>query len=374
MLLSSDECSSMQAVELSAGSTSIAHDCWTGWGRVAVPREVQVYTDGSFDAYTKPHPTSAWAVTIGDRWLDNNFAGLPTDEQLITTAEVGGAAMLGASIAVTRGVYPAELLAIARALAAFPLACSLRIHSDSQASIAGIRAYSRQINIRQRLRMAARPLLQLIHHQIGQRAAAGASVQLEHVRAYSTSADIHSVGNRLSDYKANTACKRPQSATPSTLHELPLAECEHHLTVWTEEGQGQQVIDDVRRTAIAQLKAQQLSSWRSKPPANTMDGTFACAALLDTSRAVLAAGSAALQGTLIHIATRLSSIQCCWQLQPDGTRKVLPLQCDACCCALTLLHLSACAAHAAFRNKGVRVGEQCRRRARRPYSTAAAAA
>jgi len=348
MLLSSEECSSMQAVELTAGSTSMAHDCWTGWGRGAVPREVQVYTDGSFDAHTKPHPTSAWAVTIGDRWLDDNFARVPTDEQLLTAAEVGGATMIGASIAATRGVYPAELQAIARALAAFPLACSLRIHSDSQASIAGIRAYSQQLNSRQRLRMAARPLLQLVHHQIGQRNAAGASVQLEHVRAHSTSADIHSVGNRLSDYRANTARKRPQSATPSTLRELPLAECEHHLTVWMEDGQGQQVIDDVRRTAIAQLKARQLSSWHDKPTADAMDGTFACAALLDTSRVVLATGTAVQQATLIHIAT--SSIQCCWQLQLDGTRKVLPLQCHACGSALTLLHLSACAAHAAFRD------------------------
>jgi ribonuclease HI len=195
-----------------------------------------------------------------------------------------------------------QLQAIARALAAFPLACSLRIHSDSQASIAGILADSRQINSRQRLRMAARSLLQLIHHQIGKREAAGASAQLEHVRAHSTFADNRSDGNRLSDYRANTARKRPQSATPSTLRE-------HHLTEWTEDCHGQQVIDDVRCTAIALKKAQQHSSWRSKPPADTMDGTYACTALLHTSRVVLAAGSAAQQATLMHIAT--SSIQCC---------------------------------------------------------------
>jgi ribonuclease HI len=148
-------------------------------------------------------------------------------------------------------VYPAELQAIAKALAAFPLACSLHIHSDSQASITGIRAYSAELNSRQRLRMAARQLLQLIHHQIEQRKAAGGSVQLEHVRAHSDAADIHSVGNRLTDYKANTARIRPQSATPSTLRELPLEECEHHLTVWAELGAGRQIIDDVRRTAIS---------------------------------------------------------------------------------------------------------------------------
>ena len=348
MLLSSDECSSMQGIDLTAGATSLAHDCWTGWGGAGVPYTVQVYTDGSFDEHTHPRSTSAWAVTIGDRWLDDNFARLPTDEHLLTVADVGGAVLVGASIAATSGVYPAELQAIARALAAFPLACSLHIHSDSQASIAGIQSYSQQLNSRQRLRMASRPLLQLIHHQIEQRKAAGGSVQLEHVRAHSAAADIHSVGNRLTDYKANTARTRPQSATPSTLRELPLAECEHHLTVWTKHGDGLQVIDDVRRTAIAQLTAQQLSSWRSKPPADTMDGTFACPALLDTSRAVLAKGSPTQQAAFMHIAT--SSIQCCWQLQPDDTRKVQPLWCTPCNAALTLVHLSTCVAHTAFRD------------------------
>ena len=348
LLLSSEECSSMQVVELTAGATSIAHDCWTGWGAAAAPHAVHVYTDGSFDAHSLPKSTSAWAVTIGDRWLDDNFAGLPADEQLLNAASVGGAALIGASITATSGVYAAELQAIARALAAFPLAISLHIHSDSQASIAGIHSYSKQINSRQRLRMAARPLLQLVHHQIEQRVAAGGSVQLEHVRAHSTAADIHSVGNRLTDYKANTARTRPQSATPSTLQELPLAECEHHLTAWTQHGDGQQVIDDVRRTAIAQLTAQQLSSWRNQPRADTMDGTFACQALLDTSRVVLAAGSPTQQAAFMHIAT--SSIQCCWQLQPDGTRQVQPLWCTPCHAALTLAHLSSCAANGAFRD------------------------
>jgi hypothetical protein len=168
--------------------------------------------------------------------------------------------------------------------------CSLHIHSNSQASIAGIRAYSAELNSRQRLRMAARPLLQLIHHQIEQRKAAGGSMQLEHVRAHSDAADIHSVGNRLTDYKANTARIRPQSATPSSLRELPLEVYEHHLTMWAELRAGRQVIDDVRRLAIAQLKAQHLQRWRDTPPADTMDGTFAIPALLDASRVVLAHG------------------------------------------------------------------------------------
>ncbi len=258
------------------------------------------------------------------------------------------AALVGSSISATFGIYPAELQAIARALAAFPLPCSLHIHSDSQSAIAGIRAYSNEVNSRQRLRMAARPLLQLIHHQLEQRKSAGGSVEFEHVRAHSAAADIHSVGNRLADYKANTTRARPQTATPATIKELPLDECEHRLTVWTELGNGAQIIDDVRRSAVAQLKAQQLQRWRNTPPSDIMDGAFACTALLDSSRIVLTNGSPSQQATLVHIAT--NSIQCCWQQSADGaSRQVKPLWCASCDAALTLTHLTDCADNAVFR-------------------------
>jgi len=113
--------------------------------------------------------------------------------------------------------------------------------------------------------MAARPLLQLIHRLLERRKSAGGAVQFEHVRAHTMATDIHSVGNRLADYKANSTRARPQSASPATLRELPLDECEHRLTVWTELGNGAQLIDDARRSAIAQLKARHLQRWRDKP-------------------------------------------------------------------------------------------------------------
>lgn len=243
---------------------------------------MHVYTDGSHNADSAPIPTSSWAVAVQDCWLDDNFARLPTDEQQLNTGVIGGSTLIGASIGVTSGIYPAELQAITRALAAFPLSCSLHIHTDSEAAIAGIRAYSEEITSRHRLRMAARPLLQLIDHQLGQRKDAGGVVQFEHVRAHTAAADTHSVGNRLADFKANTVRARPQTATPATLKELPLSECEHRLTVWTQLGEGAQVIDDIRRTAIVQLKARHLQRWQGKPLSDMTDGTFACAALLDS--------------------------------------------------------------------------------------------
>jgi exonuclease III/ribonuclease HI len=350
LLLSSDECSSSELLALSDGNAKLSHDCWTGWGAAAppLPQHVHIYTDGSHDPHSVPKPTSSWAFAVRDQWLDDNFARLPVDEQHLNAAVVGGATLIGSSISATFGIYPAELQAIARALATFPLSCSLHIHSDSQSAIAGIRAYSSEINSRQRLRMASRPLLQLIHHQLEQRKKAGGTVELEHVRAHSAAADIHSVGNRLADYKANTTRARPQTATPVTLKELPLDECEHRLTVWTELGNGAQLIDDVRRSAIAQLKARQLERWRNTPPSDTMDGAFACSALLDSSRVVLTQSSPSQQAAFMHIAT--NSIQCCWQQSADGSsRQVKPLWCASCNVALTLTHLTECADNAVFR-------------------------
>jgi len=341
LLPGSDDCSSVQAVTLTAGPSRVTHDCWTGWGEGCDARHVHIYTDGSHDAHSKPGPTSSWAVTVADRWLDENFRTVPNDERMLSPAHVGAAVVFGASISATTGVYPAELQAIARALSMFPLPYSLHIHSDSQASMAGIEAYSNEVNHRKRLRMAARPLLQLVYHQLTQRRAAGGTVKFEHVRAHSQASDIHSVGNRISDYKANMARLRPAHLTPSTVRELPLAECEHRLTIWSELGQGRQVIDDIRRSAIAQLRASNLSRWTGFPPSPITDGSFACSALLDSSRIVLAGGSPSHQATFMRIAT--NSIQCYWHRPADGSRpRVQPLQCVTCRVPLTLAHLTVC--------------------------------
>ena len=337
-VMGSAACTSIRSVQLTGGPTQTAHDCWRGWGADNTHHMIHVYTDGSHAPGGKNGPSSSWAVAVGDEWLDDNFGSVPSDEHLVTPAQVGGATLFGADITITSGIYPAELQAIARALAMFPLACSLHIHSDSQAAIAGIRSYSAQVNSRQRLRMAARPLLQLVHHQLAQRAAAGGVVQFEHVRAHSQSSDIHSVGNRLADYKANTVRVHPQLSTPVTLVQLPLAECEHRMAVTRH---GRQVIDDIRRSALAQLRETRLARWQEATPTYAKDGLFACRALLDTSKFVLAHGSKEQQSTFIHIAT--NSIHCCLQ-RPAGSLKsvMLPLCCSSCKEELTLLHLTNC--------------------------------
>lgn len=105
-ILGSANCSSVQTVQLTGGSTKVAHDCWTGWEVRGARDSIHVYTDGSHAPDGKDGPTSSWAVTVGDEWLNSNFGSVPSDERLLTPAHVGGATLFGASIENTSGIYP----------------------------------------------------------------------------------------------------------------------------------------------------------------------------------------------------------------------------------------------------------------------------
>ena len=141
---------------------------------------------------------------MGDNWLLNNYGSVPADEQVLRSAHVRGATMFGSVIKNTVGIYPAELQAIARVLAMTPLSSCLNIHVDSQSTIAAIHSFDQQCNERKRLRMSARPLLQLISHLKQRKANAGGDVILSHVKAHTMDTDVHSVGNPIADYQANT--------------------------------------------------------------------------------------------------------------------------------------------------------------------------
>jgi hypothetical protein len=195
----------------------VVHDCWTGWGAAVPPCTVHVYTDGSFEATGPLPPDSSWAMTVRDEWLGRNFARLPTDKFQPTRARVGDAVLFGACITSTSGVYAAELQPIARALAIFPASYTVHVHADSRSALAGIQAYERECNARQRLRMAARPLLQLIAHLWSVRRKAGGAAQRHHVKAHTNNSDIDSVGNRLADWQATRARSRPGEPQPLQL-------------------------------------------------------------------------------------------------------------------------------------------------------------
>src|SRR5680860_1452676 len=247
----------------------------------------------------------------------------------------------------------------------FPASCSLHVHSDSQAAIAGIRAYERQTNERQRLRMAARPLLQLIHHLLSVREQAGSSLTLQHVKAHTHNTDMHSVGNRLSDFQANRARLKPLQPKPLCLRELLLQQCEHYVSMWRpspEAGTPLMIIDDIRRAAMSQLQAAALSRHAkdaAKPESTSYligDGS------LELGGIVLSHGSASLQRAFVHVAT--NSIHHLWLPtgRADRSHTVQCLTCVPCTAAhappqaFTLQHLVACPHRAAiaFRVKSER--------------------
>jgi exonuclease III/ribonuclease HI len=336
-------CSTSQELRCGGHAVKVAQDLWHGWGATAGPvgTVIHVYTDGSADTSSEeagPQPSSAWAVTVADEWLDSRFGSIPTEERLLKPAHVAGAALFGAAIACTRGVYAAELQAIARALAMFPTSCDLHIHSDSEAALAGIRAFDAQTNERRRLRMQARPLLQLIHHLLHRRDHCGALTLASHVKAHTNNADMNSVGNRLTDYHANMVRAKPEQQSPGCLRELPLGECDHHMLI--TDGDGRMIIDDVRRSSIRVIKQAALARW-AKRASDMIEGQGALAGkgMLALSRAVMTRGPPSLQLTLPHVAT--NSLEFYWPAVVGAVpATVQRLQCGACRTPLSLSHLT----------------------------------
>jgi exonuclease III/ribonuclease HI len=317
---------------------NIVNDHWTGWDIRPPPmiiHTVHVYTDGSQGQLAD---NSAWSVVIQDDWLQQNYRSVPVDEDRISAPDLGGSSTFGANISCTQGIYPAELQAIARALAMFPLSCHLHLHIDSQAAMKAVNSFEHQLNERRRLRSAARPILQLIVHMITRRRAAGGSVTLSHIRAHTTNTDIHSVGNRIADYRANSARKHDTS-TPVGLAQLPVDELEHHLTLRSAAPPHMQIIDDPRRMARDLLKAKAMFRWKSKVDADGGQGLFAGDGAVDCGAAVMRLGSRHHQSTLVHVVT--NTIHRIWIDAPDGSSQLGSVECT-CHSPLTLSHLTGC--------------------------------
>ena len=147
--------------------------------------------------------------------------------------------------------------------------------------------------------MAARPLLQLISNLQTRRTQARGQLQLRmrHVEAHSEKMDLPSVGNRIADFQANVARLDKSRRHPRELDELPLHRCEQYL--FLQRQAGLEIIDDIRRSALCDLRAKALSRWTK----NLEQGLLACEGIVELGRAALCAGSPDDQIALIHIAT-----------------------------------------------------------------------
>ena len=334
------QCSSTSSITINGTTHHIAHDCWTGWGASlpAPMSTVHMYTDGSFSDFSS---RSAWSVVIADDWFHHNHAAIPADEHLLQPFHLAGSVSLGACSPNTQGVYPAELQAIARALAMVPVTMSLHIHSDSQASLAAIHSYSNQKRERKQMRMQSRPLLSLISSMLLRRQQHGSTTQLSHIEAHTTNTDRHSIGNRMADYQANRARLTPDRSYPRGLSLLPLAHLEPHMSInrpTTNVLDGALVhtstpiIDDIRHTALSDSHQLAMSKWQQSP----QQGLLASAGVRDLSLAVMQTGGHQLQSSLLHLVT--NTIHFHW-----GHHNTLhQVFCHTCSAAMTLDHLVEC--------------------------------
>jgi ribonuclease HI len=328
------------ATSTSAGSDAaplvIAQDIWSGFGShtLSPSAPAHAYTDGSFSSHQQ---TSSWSVVLSDAWLHSHYGSIPSDEHLVQAADVAGACMMGAPITNTVGIYPAELQAIARALAMLPLTLHVHIHSDSSSSIAAIHTFHASLNERARLRMAARPILQLIQHLTQVRQSAAGSVTYSHVSAHTQQTDIDSVGNRLADYQAEQSrCK--SKSVPLSLKPLPLDRCEKFFCI--KDTKGMVLIDDIRQSAQRRVRELALLKWQAKPQPESQFSIIS-SDVGHLGQKVLRFGSALQQSTFVHIAT--NSIHRLWLTSAvDDTSSLQSLQCEACHADMDLCHLAEC--------------------------------
>jgi hypothetical protein len=101
--------------------------------------------------------------------------------------------------------------------------------------------------------------------------------------------DVHSVGNRLSDNRAYLARQHPDRSSPWSSLQLPVSDCERRLCLWEADGKGPLIIDDIRRTAMAQIKSSAWTYWTAKSDGLSF---LAGQGMLDLSAIVLKHGTA----------------------------------------------------------------------------------
>jgi exonuclease III len=326
--------SSSALVDFPDSPSSVVHDCWTGWGKSISSQEVHLYTDGSHKS--RPEPSSSWSVAVGSEWLQENYLSIPSDENILRPVDFFGAKIFASSIEnrITVGIYPAELQAIARALAMLPLSFKIYLHTDSQSSIASIKRFGEELNERKKFRMQCRTLLLVIGHLLSLREGAGGSTSFHHIPAHTDNTDIDSVGNRLADFRAEESRRNENKKFPLSLQEFPLHLFEPHLRI--RERDGLQIIDDIRSFGKQNQKNRALEKWSKKPD----DGVFAGPEMIELGKTIMKFGSAQQQNALLHLAT--NSIQKYWKEIGADEHSLVDVQCDTCAEPMSILHLSDC--------------------------------
>ena len=278
------------------------------WGTNRGNCPISVFTDGSYKLESEPNnfpskSSSSWAVVVQDDWLLSNYGNIDSDENLIRSHHVAGAAAFGSSIVCSTGIYCAELQAICRAIAMFPVRCPITIYSDSKASIMAIDAYMNETNVRKKLRMSGRPFLRIIQLLIQKKLDLSlnlATVSLIHQNAHSDQQDINSVGNRIADFYANLFRQYPVKKKPALIKDFCLENAEQ--AIYFKDENANFITGDIRKLALKRIRWLAIHQhWKN----STLQSQFACDEMLEMGQIVMADGNRSHQTFFLILATNL---------------------------------------------------------------------
>ena len=157
--------------------------------------------------------------------------------------------------------YISELYAIIACLVSTPFHYHLLIVTDSKSAQQSILKFQLHSNERRRLRMQARPLLQMIYDLMKARTSCGGSVKFQHIKAHTDMSDIYSVGNRCADFAAN----RYRSKHFQSNFRFPdLMKGEKYVAFKCSsiDNDAKIIVDDIRRTAKQHMNQMKMQQWK----------------------------------------------------------------------------------------------------------------
>jgi len=243
---------------------------------------VSLYTDGSAQVreWDQEHDrfewSSSYSVVAGDPWLHRNYETLP-DEAGLQDFHLEDAIAVAFRVqnqeCHENAAYFVELAAITRAVLAVPTRVDIDIYTDSLSSIQAISRYESVDNDRRRLRTAGRPFLGLIDEVRRRRQGA---VRFHHIRSHTNERDVHSAGNKVADYVADSVLRgEGQPASPWLTRNpqpLPLHLGERNVAI--KDDMGRVVAGDMRRAVEQAAKAKNVLKWKDSASQGRYAGPF----------------------------------------------------------------------------------------------------
>ncbi len=237
------------------------------------PRNVMMCTDGSVEVSRQKFNErcrGAWALCIVGDWLHEKGSIIPRERDL-TWYYVRGAPVFGSRVPTSMRfscAYTAELLAIAHALVAVPLAWNVAIQTDSDSAIAAVYSFEKTVSERRRIRSACRPILAFICRMLATKRLEHASVSFCHVRAHSDLSSPEAIGNSIADFMAKRALSGGACVGKDRFVfdvcdvSLPWALEESFVAVYDAERR--LIVDDIRASVVRECQELGVARWKTR--------------------------------------------------------------------------------------------------------------